>query len=77
MLRKLMVMAGLSIGGAAMGCSMCQDCLDGTGPDPGSPNFGDFNHSPRAGSINSPVITEGAPVVAEGVVTEEVEVVEP
>ena len=53
-----------------VGCRMCQDCYDCTGPVPGSPNYGAYYTTPRSGSVvrGAPVYSaqagtyEGAPV---------------
>lgn len=69
MFRKLIALAGLSALAAMLGCAMCQDCLDDTGPVPDSPNYGDFEHSPRAGSVTG-TTTEGPEMQSGDVVYE-------
>jgi hypothetical protein len=38
---------------AGSGCSMCQNCLDGTGPAPHAANYSSYHHSPRIGSASA------------------------
>ena len=64
MVRSLFVAMGLLIAGSSLGCSMCQDCLDQTGTVPDAPNFGNYEHSPRVGSV-APVSAE-TPILAPG-----------
>lgn len=66
MLRNLFVLAGLVLAGSALGCAMCQDCLDETGPVPESSNYHSFEHAPRAGSASVGVVVEEGPAIEMG-----------
>lgn len=63
MLRKLFALTGLTLASSALGCAMCQDCLDETGPVPEGPNYHSFEHMPRAGSASGGVIVEEGAII--------------